>query len=120
MLLLIVILSISFTFAQDSDNSTANLAVNNDEFIYGYKQYMILCICEILKNNGIIPSIFQVSNCKQHKKIIFKDDYYKIKFIVNDDLYTLNNYDCTIYDSLAFEFIKNHISRLQRYTLNLR
>lgn len=80
---------------------------SNEEFIYGYKQYMILSICEILKNNGIIPSIFQISNYKQHNKILFKDNYYKVKFIINDDLYTLNNYDCTIYDSLAFEFIKN-------------
>ena len=80
---------------------------NGDDFIYGYKQYMILCVCEILKNNGIIPSIFQVSNYKQHTKISFKGEYYKVKFIINDDLYTLNNYDCTIYDSLAFEFIKN-------------
>ncbi len=80
---------------------------NNDEQIFGFKQYMILNMVEILLNNGINPTIFQISNIKKHAKIKFNDNYYKVHFIVNDDLYTLNNYDCTMYDSLAFDFIKN-------------
>ena len=82
--------------------------IDNDTLIYGYHQYIILCLMRILMNNGIKPTIYQLSETKKHNKsITFRDNTFKVHFIVNDDLYTLNNYDCTIYDSLALDFIKN-------------
>lgn len=79
---------------------------NNNKQLFGFKQYVTFNILDILKENGIKPVIYQFNKYYQGvKTVIFNNYTYTVNIIQKDDLYTLNSYDYTIYDSEAYNFI---------------
>lgn len=84
---------------------------DDNNIIYGFYQFLMLNIIDILLINGIQVSIYQISNDNINNSytIEFNSKQYTIKDISQNDLYTLNNYDYIIYDSSAKDIIKNII-----------